>query len=322
MDYRKGAFAHYLRTGDDTELRAMGVATGSNGGFMVPEDYQRELTVTMKSFGRVFSAMRHVPTNNGRVMRAPVAQFSGSGSLVAENPVSAIGTADRTYSQVTLNGYTVTSGIHKLSFALDEDSAFPVQGVISDFAGEMIGRALATLSVSGTGSNQPTGVYVAGAATALTLTAGKAVTIDGAASTELTSKALAPSTLRAMVAALDSAYDDGNAAWYMSPTTFAAQCAVTDTAGQPLIRPQGPRQLYGYPIVIASELSDLTASAVSGPILANLDRAYYWRDAGTEILRLGEKYADSGSVGYVAFWRGDLEPRDVRALVTVKAAAT
>ena len=320
MEHRT-AFRRYLRTGDDTELRAIGETSGSNGGFMLPQEFAHELTVTLKQYGRLFSDMRRIETANGRVMFAPIANFSGSGSIVADNPGSPLTPADRVYAQVTLNGYTVTSGIHQISIPVEEDSAFPVEGLISDFAGEMIGRALATLSVSGSGTSQPTGVYTAVSSTALALTAAQAVFVDGATTTELASGAPSPKTLRAMVAAIDPAYSPS---WYMNASTYAALCGVTGNAAgsAPLILPNGPRELHGFPVVIANELSSLTASTVSGPILADLGRAFYWRDAGTEVVRLGEKYADYGAVGYVALWRGDLQPRDTRALVALKAAAT
>lgn len=321
MTDHRSAFARYLRSGDSSELRAMGVSPGSAGGYMAPQEFHDELTVTLKQFGNVFSDFDRFETPDGRTMFAPVANFSGAGVLVAENPVSAIASADRTYAQVSLGGYTVASGVHRVSVQVEQDSAFPVESVISPFAGEMIGRALAALSVSGTGSSQPTGIYTATASTALALTAAQAVEVNGAASTELTSGALSPVTLLKMVQALDSAYHDG-ASWYLNTASYAAMCEVTDTTGQPLLRVNGPRVLHGFPIVLANELSSLTASTVSGPILANLNRAYYWRDAGVEVLRLAEKYADFGAAGYVGFWRGDFQPKDVRAIVAVKPAGT
>lgn len=324
MTEYRDAFRSYLRTGNPAELRAMGAATGSAGGYLLPEEYQDELTVTLKSFGSLFRDMREVPTVNGRKMLAPVAQFSGSGVLVSENPVSPITAADRVYQQVILNGYTIASGVHQVSLAVEQDSGFPMESVIAAFGGEMIGRKLADLSANGSGTAQPTGVYAASGLSGgnqLSLTAAQAVTIDSTASTELTSKAPSPKTLLGMVAALDPAYAD-EAKWYMDTTTYGALCRVTDTNGQPLIRVNGPRVLHGFPIQFANELSPLTASTVSGPILANLNRAMYWRNAGVEVLRLSERYADVGQMGYVAYGRGDMQPRDVRALVALKAAAT
>ena len=317
----RSAFARYLRTGDSTELRAMGVSPGSAGGYMAPQEFRNELTETLKSYGKVFADFDRFETTNGRTMFAPVASFSGAGVLVSENPVSAIGATDRTYAQVSLGAYTVASGVHQVSIQVEQDSAFPMETIISAFAGEMIGRALAAYSATGTGSGQPTGVYTATASTALSLAAAQAVEVNGAASTELTSGALSPGSLLKMVQALDPAYAD-DAKWYMNTASYAALCEVTDTTGQPLIRPNGPRVLHGFPIVLANELSSLTASTVSGPILANLKRAFYWRDAGIEVLRLAEKYADYGAAGYVGYWRGDFQPRDVRAIVAVKAAAS
>ena len=92
-----------------------------------------------------------------REMFAPSANFATAGSVEAEDcgPISA---NDRVYGQVTFPlTPTIASGVHQISFQLEQDSAFPMEDVISAYAAESIGRALASYSVSGTGSGQPMG---------------------------------------------------------------------------------------------------------------------------------------------------------------------
>lgn len=157
----------------------------------------------------------------------------------------------------------------------------------------------------------------------VTLGTAKTVTIDGVATgnTELIANALTPASWRALMQAVDTAYWDGGK-FYMNATQFAQLLATTDTAGQPLVRPNGPRELWGFPIVVANEISNLTASTASGPVFGNLGKGYYWRDAGTEILRLRQRYADVGQVGYVAYSRADFQVRDPRAFAVARPAAT
>jgi HK97 family phage major capsid protein len=342
MDTRD-AFRAYLRTGDPTELRAAGEATGSAGGYLFPAYWLAELAVTLQQFGSVFRDFTDFSTTHGRPMTAPTANFASAGVVQAEDsgPVAA---NDRVYGQVSFgDAYTIASGMHQVSFQLEADSGFPIESVITAYAGESIGRKLSALSVNGSGSGQPTGVITAantqgtagtvgGAITAtggfITLSAARAVEVNGASTTELASQALSPQTLLAMVQGVDPAYylpdaeGNGGAKWYMNVASYAAACQVTDTTGQPLIRPNGPRTLHGFPIVIANELPNLTASTLGGPVFGNLSKGMYLRNAGFEVRRLKERYADSAQAGYLGWLRCDSAARDARAFVTVKAAAT
>ena len=337
---RDDAFKAYLRSGViSPELRAAGETTPSAGGYMVPEAFLEKLAVQLKQYGNLFANFSRFTTSHGREMFAPSANFATTGVVVAEDsgPISA---NDRVYGQVTFPlTPTIASGVHEVSFQLEQDSAFPVEDIISAYAAESVGRALATYSVTGTGSGQPLGVIpiatTQGAATLgttsggfLGLTAATAVEINGAASTELASGALAPSTVLKLMQAVDPAYYEpepdgtGGSAWYMNVAAYAAQCEVTDTTGQPLIRPNGPRMLHGFPIVIANELPSLTASTVGGITFGNLSKGMYWRDAGFEVKRSVELHGDYLAVSYIGHARYDLNVRDARAFATVKPAAT
>jgi HK97 family phage major capsid protein len=330
---RDEAFSAYLRSGVvSPELRAAGETTSSAGGYMVPEAFREKLAVQLKQYGNLFADFTRFTTSHGREMFAPSANFATAGAAVAEDtgPISA---NDRVYGSVTFPlTPTIASGVHEVSFQLEEDSAFPVEDIITAYAAESVGRALAGYSVSGTGSAQPLGVIpiatAQGAATLgstsggyLNLSAAQAVEINGSASTELTSGALAPSTILKLMQAVDPAYY-GDAAWYMNVATYAAQCQVTDTAGQPLIRPNGPRELHGFPIVLANELPSLTASTVGGVTFGSMPKGMYWRDAGFEVKRSVELHGDYLAVSYIGYARYDLNARDARAFATVKPAAT
>jgi HK97 family phage major capsid protein len=323
MEYRS-AFKRYLATGDETEIRAMGESGASNGAYLYPPEFQAELAVSLKQYGVLFSDYTVVDTDHGRPLEVPTAQPATAGQLVGENPTTAPTENDRTFGQVTLNAWLVHSGVQKVSFALDQDTGIPMESVFAQFAGEAVGRELSALAVSGTGTSgsQPQGIYAATTAgQTVSLTAAQAVEVDGAASTEQGSNVLAPKTLRAMLKALDSAYWP-TAAWYMNATQVTALMGVTDNSGQPLIRPNGPLCLWDIPIKVAPEITDLTASTVSGPLLGSMSHGWFFRNAGTRIQRMPQRFADAGSIGYQAHLRGDLQVRDNRAWVAVKAAAT
>jgi HK97 family phage major capsid protein len=325
MTEYRDAFRRYLLTGRDHELRAMGTTAGGSGGYLFAPEFREELAVQLQEYARVLADFRHVETSNGRPLNAPGAQNAPAATLATENPGSALSDVDRTFSQVQLGGYTVTSGIGKFSLQMEQDSGFEVDELVRDFAAESIGRGLSALSTAGTGSSQPTGVYVGAAAgQTVSLTAATAVTLDGSSSgiTELGKNVLSPASWRALMQKVDTAYWDG-AKFYMNTTQYANLLATTDSTGQPLVRPNGPRELHGFPIVVANEISNLTASTVSGPVFGNLQRGLYWRDAGIEILRLKERFADVGqTVAFVCYTRSDFKVRDANAFAVLKPAAT
>ncbi|TVZ04006.1 phage major capsid protein [Trebonia kvetii] len=336
---REEAFKAYIRTGLVTpELRAAGEGTNSAGGFTVAPEFHASLTVQLQAFGALFRNFTRFETEHGSPMFAPSANFASAGVVQAEDsgPVSA---NDRVYGQTAFPlTPTLASGMHQVSIQFVTDSAFPVEDVISAYAAESIGRKLATLSVSGTGSGQPFGVIpVANAQGAwsagnsggfISLTAAAPIEINGAATTELVAGVPNSASLLKMVQAVDPAYYDpdpdgsGGAKWFMNGAQYTALCSITDTTGQPIMRPNGPRVLHGFPITIANELPNLTASTTGGVVFGNLSKAFYYRDAGFEVKRLNQRYADNLQVGFLGWHRADFQARDARAFVTVKPAAT
>ena len=343
-EYRN-AFAAYMRTGSVTpELRAAGEGGASDvtGAFLFPEAYQAQLAVALQAYGALFRDMQVVQTSHGRPLHVPTRAVKSAGTLLEEN-TQLSSDVDATYSESKLYAFAVTSGLNKFSLALEQDSGIPIESVIADWAAEAVGRKLSGLSVSGTGTvtddgnGQPMGVITALAAASsagtvgsaitatggfVTMTAARALEVDGAATTELAANGLAPVTLRAMMKAVDPAYQDESCKWYFTQDQFNTLLGTTDTTGQPLIRPNGPRVLWGFPVVVAPELPALTLSTVGGPLFGNMSKAFYWRDAGFMVARQRERWADTGTFGVIGWGRYDLRVRDLRAIVTVKPAAT
>jgi HK97 family phage major capsid protein len=328
------AFRSWMRTGDPSELRAMGVSTGSAGGYLFPPAFYADIAVQLKEYLALARDFTQVETDHGRPVSAPTASVAAAGTILTEN-TAPVGN-DRTFGQVVLNSYAFSSGIALLSRQLEQDSAFAPEEYLGAFVAEAIGRALSPFTVAGTGSSQPQGAIVVantqgsagtvgGAITAqggyVSLAAAAPVTVNGTASTELAKNVLSPATIQAMIQAVDPAYY-GDAKWWFNPVQFAAQAAVTDSQGLPLIRPNGPRELYGWPIEIANEIPNLVASTRGGPVFGSLSKGMYLRTAGLELTLYRERWADSAQVGYNAYLRADTRGRDARAFVTVGVAAT
>ncbi len=317
--------------------RAAGEQSGSAGSYLYPAEMLGDLAVQLQEYGALFRDFTRIETSHGRPLEFPQRAIASLPSgltdgLYPDGTVTALPAHDATFTQGTLNAYAVSSGVHQVSLALAQDAtAVPVEDVFQAYAAESIGRSLSALSVSGVGSTQPLGVITAlnskgawttgGSGGYLSLTAAQAVNTMSGSTTELSGEVLAPATILKMIGAVDPAYYP-NAKWYLSQAMFLNLCTVVDTSGQPIIRANGPRTLYGFPVVIANELPNLTASTTGGPVFGDLGKAFYWRDAGMEVQRLKQRFADYLQVGYVAHGRHDFGARDLRAAVTVQAAAT
>lgn len=345
-------FRDYLRSGRvGSEMRAMGdgaaaigpAGSPTNGAQLVAPAWWQRLQIALKAFGGTSNDFQEIETETGAPMfwatndpTSTVATQLGSNPI--GSPVSAV---DFTFGQGVLNAYTWTSGVQNVSLELANDSAFDIDGFVTARVGESLGRGQAQAAISGTGSNAPLGIITAlntkgvwsaggsGGYVQLGTATKVPMTVGDSTSTELNQNTIAPSTLRAMVAAVDVAYRNLGAKFYMSDTQLLGLRGQVDANGRPLINlqdgltPGAPSTLWGYEIVVDNNIPVLTASTVGGPIFGHLMSAMVLRRVNQNgILRLVERYADLLQVGFIGYNRWDIRSNDLRAAVTVKASTT
>lgn len=384
------AFSRYLRYGDSTGLkiaapsaeeRAMyraagierrwsdgtgisgapndaGVAPGSGGtgygGYMVPQGFWHNLQIAQKAYGGLANSFKQVTTDTGAPMPWPATDYTGvtASLLTGENQQLNISNS-YTFGQGMLQAWPLAIGPVLASLQLVNDSAFDVDNFISTAFGEAVGREVASLVVSGTGSAEPEGIITALAArgsTATTVSGGyyalgtaTDVAIFGnyssPSTTELTGNVLAPNSLIGMIKGVDPAYYPGSK-WYFNATQAWNLRTITDANGRPLLNfangfqsdnmqdenyssnsPVG--QLFGFDVVIDNNVPNLVASTVGGPIFGNLSKAMVLRQVnGVSVLRLQERFADYLAIGYIGWYRFDARSNDLRAAVTVMPASS
>ena len=172
--------------------------------------------------------------------------------------------------------------------------------------GERIGRILNTHLTTGSGSSQPNGL-VTGATSGVTAASGTAVTYG---------------ELIDLKHSVDPAYR-GNATWMFSDATLAALKKLVDGDSRPLWNPGiangEPDRLDGDRYVVNNDVLDMASSA-KAIIYGDLSK-YVIRDvAGMTLLRLNERYADVGQVGFIAFSRHDGDSLDATAFKCITMA--
>ncbi len=338
------AFTRYLRSGEIRASSGLSTSpdngqTGSDSaGYMIPQGFWVNLQIALKQYGGIERDFRLVQTDTGNPMPWPTVDPTAVTGGVISTELSAASTiSPYVFGQGVLQAWTIAlNGPILASVQLVQDAAFDVDSFVSDRIGEGIGRTLAQLAISGTGSGQHLGiitalngrgVWSAGSSGGyISLTAGTTVNTFGGSVTELAGNLLSPQTLLKMIGAVDPAYRDG-AKFYVNDAHLEGMRSTVDLYGRPLlVEPSagsGAPTLWGYPVVVDQNIPSLTASTTGGPVFGNMRFAMVYRQArDVQVMRLVERYADALAVGYYGYARSDFRSNDLRAAVTVKPAAT
>jgi HK97 family phage major capsid protein/HK97 family phage prohead protease len=300
------AFDAYLRTGDESLVRALGVATGSAGGFAVPQGFRAKVTESLKAFGGLRKLAEVVPTTDGANLPWPTNNDTANvGAILAEN--TQMTEQDVVLAQKTLYAYMYTSKMVRVSLQLLQDAGFDIDTWLARKLGERIGRAQAAHWITGVGTTEPQGILTG-------LTNGK----TAAATTAVTYNELVD-----LYASVDPAYLEGEGvAWLMSASTLAFVSKIRDDSGgaglgRPLVEPSvqagTPLSILGHPIVVDNGMPAMTTG--QKPIaFGNFRAAYVIRDVGdVQVLRLVERYADYLQHGFTGYQRADGQVQDSSA---------
>jgi HK97 family phage major capsid protein len=287
------------------EKRAQGTGTAAAGGVLVPTTLANQIIDSMKAFGGVRQVANVLSTAGGGALNFPTSdQTTVKGAIIAEN--SQVADQDMTLGSITINGFTYTSKIIKVSNELLQDSAFNLEAYIREKIAERIGRATEEHFTTGTGSGQPQGVVT-----------GSAKGADAAMS------AITSDNLVDLIHSVNSAYRI-SASWMLNDTSVKAIKKLKDSNGLPLWQPSmqagTPDTLLGYRYVVNDEMASIGASAKS--VLYGDFSKYLIRDVqGIFIQRLSERYADFNQTAFLAFSRHDGKLLDSGAIKHLLHAA-
>jgi HK97 family phage major capsid protein len=173
-----------------------------------------------------------------------------------------------------------------------QDSQLSISGIISENLGTRLARIQNTHFTTGTGTTLPYGV-VAKATEGV-------VTADS-------SSALTYANFVDLYHSVDPAYR-GNAIFMMADSTLALVKKMVDTTGRPLWMPSmaagSPDTILGKPVVVNNDVAAKAATAKC-VLFGDFDK-YIIRDCSETVIRvLNERWAETGSVGFVALHRAD-----------------
>jgi HK97 family phage major capsid protein len=273
------------------EQRTLSRATGPAGGFLVPQDFDSQVTSARRARNVIGNVSRVLVTDHGRALPLPSASAHGVGTWTAES--AAYTPSDDTFAQVTVNAHKATTK----TILSEELVADALEDFDSYLAGEL-GERLALLEESafavGDGSGKPHGItHSTNGVPTVTAATGSATTFTLA-------------DFRTAFAALPAGYQ-ANASWIMSTSAFLNAAASTDSAGAPRLPSLlgSEPALFGRPVYVSPELPAAAASARS-VVVGDLSVGYAVRRVrGYGVQRQSEVHSDSGQVGYRIFERVD-----------------
>ena len=271
-------------------MNALQVGTDSEGGFLVPDEFERTLVEALEE-QNIFRSLASVIQTSSGDRKIPVVASKGTASWVDEE--GAIPESDDSFGQVSIGAYKLGTMI-KVSEELLNDSVFDLEAYISREFARRIGNKEEEAFFSGDGKGKPLGVLAAtgGAETGVTAASATAFTVD---------------EVFDLFYALKAPYRK-SAVFLMNDSSVKALRKLKDGNGQYLWQPSltagAPDTLLGRPVHTSAYMPAMTAGAKS--ILFG-DLSYYWvaDRQGRSFRRLGELFAPTGQVGFLATQRVD-----------------
>jgi HK97 family phage major capsid protein len=292
---------------ETVERRVLSKATSAAGGYLVPQDFDDQVTTLRRAGSRIGALAREIETSQGTQLPLPTATAHGTSSWVAENASTTA--TDETFGQVTLGafkGMTLTIVSEELAGdALPEFDNFLAQ----ELAGRQVTLEEAAFA-TGDGSGKPLGIVAASSGFGVVT----------AATGSATGFKLAD--VVSAYAGLGDAYVP-NASWLMSPSAFRSLAGLADTGGVVLgsLHSSTPT-LMGRPVTVSPDLPAAAANARS-VVFGDISAAYTVRRvSGIGLQRIAETYSNNGQVAYRGFFRVDGRPVDLNAAIVLRNSAT
>ncbi len=268
---------------------ALQVGTDSEGGYLVPDEFEHTLVEALEEENFFRSIATVIQTSSGD-RKIPVVATKGTASWIDEE--GAYPESDDSFGQVSIGAYKVATML-KVSDELLNDSVFNLEAYISKEFGRRIGTKEEEAFFTGDGKGKPTGIFNAtGGASEGVTTAAANITFDD---------------VMDLYYAVKSPYRK-KAVWVLNDTTVKALRKLKDNNGnyiwQPSVQAGQPDMILNRPYHTSAYVPEIAAGA---KVMAFGDFSYYWiaDRQGRSFKRLNELFAATGQVGFLASQRVD-----------------
>lgn len=289
-DEYKKAFWNNMRQKNYYDVdNALKIGTDSEGGYLVPDEYDRQLIQALEDEVFFRSLATVIRTSNGD-RKIPVVTSRGEAAWIDEN--GQFPESDDAFGQTSISAYKLATMI-KVSDELLNDSVFPIEAYISKEFGRRIGTKEEEAFFIGDGKGKPTGLFNAtgGAETGITAATAN-ISFDD---------------VMDLYYSLRAPYRN-KATWLLNDSTVKAIRKLKDGNGnyiwQPSVRDGEPDKILNRPYKTSIYVPEIAAGK---RVLSFGDYSYYWiaDRQGRSFKRLNELYATTGQVGFLASERVD-----------------
>lgn len=270
---------------------ALEVGTLSEGGYLVPEEYEKTLVEALEE-ENIFRKLAHVIRTASGDRKIPVVATKGTAQWIDEE--AAYPESDDAFGQVSIGAFKLAT-MMKVSEELLNDSVFNLPAYIAKEFARRIGAAEEDAFFNGNGTGKPLGILAAsgGAGTGVTTAAAAAITFDEVI--DLFYSLKAPYRRKAVFIMNDAT---------VKTLRKLKATGTGEYLWQPSVTAGTPDTILNRPVYTSTSMPTIAASAKT--ILFG-DLGYYWvaDRQGRSFKRLNELYAATGQVGFLASERVD-----------------
>lgn len=300
---------------------------GAVGGYFVPAGFVYDVEKATKFFAPLLdgSVLRILETATGQVLPYPTSndtqqawtivgeatQVTGNAYNTPNYPTA--GTApngfpgDLALGHVNFNAYKGTTGIVRVSLELLQDSAFDLEAFLTEAFSVRLGRGYEYYLTNGSGTNQPTGILPSIAASGATPVTAIGSSANDGDNANTGANSVGYADLVNLIHSVDPTYRRG-AKFMFHDTTLRHLKTRLDKFGRPIwvpgVKDGEPDTVAGYQYTINQSFPTIAASAVS-VAFGQWSKFIVRKVRDLQVLRLDERFADYGEVGFVAFSRID-----------------
>lgn len=286
----KNAFDKYARSGGAAIggqfLNALQVGTNSEGGYIVPEEFEAMLLEGLQDINEIRQYVNVINTASDR--NIPVESSLGSATWTAEE--AAYTESDAAFGTVVLSAYKLAT-IIKVSEELLQDASFDLSSYLAGNFAKRFGIAEETAFINGAGTTQPTGI-----------TDGSSLGVTAAGVAAITSDEIVD-----LYHSLGRPYRK-NGTWIMNDATVKLIRKLKDGNSQYLWQPGlqagQPDMILGRPLVTSSA-AEAATTGLKSVLFGDLSYYTVADRSGSVLQRLNELYAVNGQVGFRMFKRMD-----------------
>jgi HK97 family phage major capsid protein len=283
-EYRK-AMLQALRTNFRQVSNVLEEGVDTNGGYLVPEEYDRRL-IDVLNEENIMRGLATTITTSGE-HKINLAATKPAASWIEEGGALTFG--DATFDQILMDAYKLHVAI-KITEELLYDNAFGLESYIIDQFGKAIGNAEEDAFLNGDGKHKPTGLFTSAKVGVTTSSAN-----------------ISADDMINLVYSLKRPYRK-NASFITNDQTLSALRKLKDNNNayiwQPSYQAGEPDRLLGYTLHTSAYVPTIAAGK---PVIAFGDYSYYnIGDRGSRSMQeLKELFAGNGMIGYVMKERVD-----------------